>query len=703
MTFDEVVRDKDFQGLPFGERRKVLAEIDQDYAGLPDAEQNKVLVQLKSEPFWGGAKPQMQPAHTPGARVMPETVGEKVRKAGRTMVAPTAPAQSLADWAGRVVPESAVKLLPRMATGAYEMVKGQTDPIIKGFTSEFNNPNYRIGEEMRRNAGQSLAGLAVATTSGLGFGMDEGGNVTWSPSNATNVWASDPVGAGVGLAALGKGRAATKGKTTPPQNKPSASTSLQQERGELSRQFDVPLTVGEIRGNVGLKNIETQLERVPVVGIRSFREKQSASLRNAAEQLVDTITTGTEDAGRTMQTSMLGKMQKGKDLAKQAYDRVEAALTKKGVEDSIAPTSTRQAAKELLDEYPDIFDRLPAGAVKSKLAVILQDTTPKAKTIQVPMADTQGLVSHGKTPTTAILDEFGKPIKVTEPVTLTFKDARFLREQLNNYISRARKSAGAVGDKEIRRLSILKSAIDGDIKTWAESSANRGVRDAFVTANKVYQREVAPFKEFIVKKATGDEFDTDLMVKTFVKNDRPQLAAKLMRLMDNDGKAAVKHAILKDALELGTETKTDVPFSPAKFAGRLERYGKTLDSIFSPEELAQVNGFVKLSRVAERAGQFAESPPTGLRAGDIGITASAGYGIATNPLATGGAAVAIKFMSYMLTSNTGRKLLTRAAKTPENSGAMRGLTLQMGRQWEEFKRKNPKLAEQYGKIKDKKK
>lgn len=449
----------------------------------------------------------------------------------------------------------------------------------------------------------------------------------------------------------------------------SPNAAKQVELADLSQQHNVPLTVGELRGSTGLKAAETQLERVPAVGIRGFREKQSNALKTAAESLVDNLTTGVDDSGIAIQQGLLNKMNAGKKLAKQAYDRIDEAMTKKGVINEIAPVATREAAKTLLAEYPDIFDRLPSGTVKNKLQIIVEDTASKQKTFEGLPAENPIIGRHGRPTPSSILDAQGMPITETVQPKMSFKDARSLREQLGNYIDRAYKSAGAVGGKELRQLSILKSALDGDINTWAENSPHVEINNAFRNANKVYRDNVAPFKEFIVKKATGDTFDTDLMAKTFIKNDRPQLAGKLMNLLDDQGKAAVKHSILKEALDLGLDTKTDVPFSPAKFATKLERYGKTLSSIFTPEELTQINGFVKLARAAERAGQYAENPPTGLRAGDLGIYTGFGYGLATNPLATFGTVAALKFLSSLLTSDLGRKLLTRSAKVKEGTPA----------------------------------
>ena len=55
-TVDEVVKDPEFQALPWGERHKVMQSIDPEYAALPTSEQTVVLNGLKQLPFWGGAK-----------------------------------------------------------------------------------------------------------------------------------------------------------------------------------------------------------------------------------------------------------------------------------------------------------------------------------------------------------------------------------------------------------------------------------------------------------------------------------------------------------------------------------------------------------------------------------------------------------------------------------------------------------------------
>lgn len=63
-TVDEVVRDPEFQNLPFQERHKVLLSVDPDYAGLKPGEQSKVLNGLKQQSFWQGGQKQAQATTT---------------------------------------------------------------------------------------------------------------------------------------------------------------------------------------------------------------------------------------------------------------------------------------------------------------------------------------------------------------------------------------------------------------------------------------------------------------------------------------------------------------------------------------------------------------------------------------------------------------------------------------------------------------
>jgi len=114
---------------------------------------------------------------------------------------PIAPASGLnADWLTRVAPRSVTSFIPKVVGGVYDAIKGQTDPLIEGL-ADTTNPNAaaEMRQKMETNALNAVKGLGAATTSGLGFGMGEDGNVNWSMDNAKRAWLSDPAMAAAGV------------------------------------------------------------------------------------------------------------------------------------------------------------------------------------------------------------------------------------------------------------------------------------------------------------------------------------------------------------------------------------------------------------------------------------------------------------------------------------------------------------------------
>ena len=84
-------------------------------------------------------------------------------------------------------------------------------------------------------------------------------------------------------------------------------------------------------------------------------------------------------------------------------------------------------------------------------------------------------------------------------------------------------------------MSILKSGLENDISNWGGQSQNAAVKGSFDTANSFYRSKVAPFKDALINKAAGKDFDTDLIFRTFVKPGRENLAGKLVSNLDADG------------------------------------------------------------------------------------------------------------------------------------------------------------------------
>jgi hypothetical protein len=392
-------------------------------------------------------------------------------------------------------------------------------------------------------------------------------------------------------------------------------------------QHDVPLGLGEATGIPALSRASVALERVPLVGTSAAMKIGSSKAAAAADRLLGRFTPGdTADVPDQIQASMIKTLQQNKSEVKAVESKIKNITEIQQVA-PIPMDNVWMRSAELLDEFPDIFDRLPSTSMKDAITKIAE-----------------GSLS----------------------TKLKFTEAMRFRSMLNNYISRAYKSTGQVGSAETYQLTALKRALDQDINTWGATTSNQELVNLMRERNSKYIEKVVPFKDAIVKKSTGLEFDTDTLMQNFVRPDRPNLAGKLMNSLDPEGQQLVRYQVLKKAVDAGHETMPGVPFSPAKFAAELERLGPTLDAIYGADAKL-VRGFAKLMRATQRYGQFAENQSNGSRMADWTIGGAFTAGMMTAPGKTLTAAATMKLMSSMLTQPWGRKLLLRASSMSNNS------------------------------------
>ena len=106
--------------------------------------------------------------------------------------------------------------------------------------------------------------------------------------------------------------------------------------------------------------------------------------------------------------------------------------------------------------------------------------------------------------------------------------------------------------------------------------------------------------------------EPDQIFNQFVKMGKGDKAANFYKNLDPKGQAALRYQMAQNALDKATNESTGA-FSPAKFALEFERMNAPYSNIFKGSDKAQMDGFIKLMRHVERAGQYAENPPTGNR------------------------------------------------------------------------------------------
>lgn len=513
---------------------------------------------------------------------------------------------------------------------------------------------HPIASTVMSTAGQMAAtaplmylpgGASASTMTRVGNAAVQGGAVGYLTPTTDNESVTQNTVLGAGAGAAASGLLSTLGKTLNAVSGRFATPQVS-DLYAASKASGIPLSAGELMNSPTLKRTETLLENAPIVGTGAFRSRQADATLNAAKAAVERVRPGaTDDAGEAIHASLRRVLSANKAEAKSLYDAVEQASLQPGVT-SIVPDNTRSAAAQLLKDYPDIFDRLPAGTVKAKLDAVMGATGPKAS---------------------PVLGADGGPM--LKPAEMTFEEARFLRKQLSNYIGRASKSAGAVGDDELRQLVALKSGLEDDIALWGSQSQNAGVKTAFESANGFYRDKVAPFKDALLNKAAGKDFDTDTIFKTFVKPGRENLAGKLVGNLDAEGRQAVKYGVLKSAFDNAMDDKSGA-FSPLKFASGINKMGSANNAVFSDVERQQITGLVKVMTAAQRAGQFMENPPTGNRVAQLllgaGGIAGPAVGAFSVQSALSGAGVA-KLMTTLTTTDPGKRFLIAASKLPIES------------------------------------
>lgn len=422
-----------------------------------------------------------------------------------------------------------------------------------------------------------------------------------------------------------------------------------QEVDNLGKQYDVPTTVGDIKGGGSIKNIETQLERVPVVGISKLRTTQHdrslaaatkvskkfknlmnetdykaiPAMQRAAQQgdrnatrVLGIINDAGDDTGKILQASAEVKGWRQSAIATKLYNRVDDEVIKAG--NDTVPTNRTQAA------LADALDKQAASLAPD--GVLLRELTK-------------------------ISDNLANPSKPK-----TFKNTRLLRSQLGDLADKY--GSPINGNKAAARVfGDIKKAVDDDIADFATNSGNTAIKTAYKKADKFYAG-VMKSKDSAITKAMQSNKPDEVFDK-FIKAGKGDAAQNFANSLDDKGRAALRYQMVDDAMTKAWNENKEA-FSPAKFAGKFEELAEPYSRLFKGDDKKQMDGFIKLMRHVERAGQFKENPPTGVRLGDVAIVGTA---LANVPLAVKGASVSL-LARTLFTTKAGKNLLLAADNLP---------------------------------------
>lgn len=384
----------------------------------------------------------------------------------------------------------------------------------------------------------------------------------------------------------------------------------------------VPVFADDVLQSPMLKRASVAAEQVPIIGTSAGRAAQNVAAQGAVKTSVDKMSGQmSDDIPAAVQKSMGRRLGQFKDAAGKLYDKVATRLD-------------------------------PAGNVQ---------TPTLSKVIQQKIADEQKLGSVGNKEVLALLEKYK-----TAP-NGNFSMMRDIRSQLGSDISDFYTGANkTIGAKGVGSLQAIKNALEDDMRAFATAQGNDSAK-LWKAADGFYRANIAKFKEAgfrdLVKTTEPEKVWRYIVAQGGLKSRSDKMFATL----DNAGKQAVRAGLMKEAQEAATNPQGT--FSPAKFAKYIEDHDNAVQAFFKGRDAQEIKGLTTLMRTVERAGQFAENPPTGQRVIPFML---AGGAATVEPTATATTAAGIFGFTKLLQTESGRNLLLLMSRTgPGSPGAQK--------------------------------
>ena len=426
-----------------------------------------------------------------------------------------------------------------------------------------------------------------------------------------------------------------------------------QEVNDLGKKFNVKTSVGDVGRNPIIQKTEVSMEQVPLIGTAGFRESQQIQTKTAANKIVDQLKNSLDD----VDFKSIDKIQAAASGGNKNAARIMGIVNGAGDDTG----KILQAAAEIKNWR----GQRVASQMYSRVGN-LAGNAPVAPNKTVQIIDDVIAADSKVTPNKELLNEISSiRKKLLDPnINTNFKEMRAAQSRLGELVD----EWGRQG-KSTSGLTKIRTAIDDDIVDFAQSSGNTKLVGELKRANSLYRQLQSGKDKAFSNSLRSDK--PDEIFSQFVKVGKGDRAANFYKNLDPKGQAALRYQMAENALSKATNESTGT-FSPAKFALEFERMSSPYSNIFKGAEKSQMDGFVKLMRHVERAGQFAENPPTGNRT--VGLLL--GGGAALNPalaVKIGGATAMAK---ALFTTEAGKRILLAAKDVPPNSPQMANLLMQ---------------------------
>lgn len=560
-----------------------------------------------------------------------------------------------------------------LKTNRYDNVTQKTKAVNDAYAQSRTNAG-QTGTDWWSVAGESAATLpagaagvgrtllgTVLKSAGVGAGV---GGVSFANNSEARL--SNTIFGAVGGAAggaIGKGAEKIIGKAINTV-KGNIGANAKEVR-ELGKQHGVNLTAGDLSRSALLPKVDTTLEQIPFIGIGGFREVQQKQVKNVAENLSKKY----EKLLNQADYKDLGRIQKAAKSGDRRAMDVLSTIGRAGDDpNQIIQASAKikqwrqsQASSLLYDDVTRIAGDAPIVADKS--LGWLKNKSQQLASSMSPDPVVAREVSQ-------ILGRFDDPT-----IPKTFENLRMLRSDLGSL-------ASDLGEKGEKRAALaigdLREAVSADLDNFAKSQGG-ALKSAWNRADSYYRQVMEGRDKEIAKTISSSR--PDEILEAFIKRNKGDRAERFFNQLDPKGQAALKTVMVESAIEKATNPSTQV-FSPARFAQYFEAMDAPYGRVFKGDEKKSMDGLIKLMRHAERAGQYAENPPTGNRLAVFLGGGAAGTAVASatgEPITTGLAITSPLVLSSLTKTKIGQNLLMSAAELPPNSPKLANL-LKMAQQ-----------------------
>ena len=377
---------------------------------------------------------------------------------------------------------------------------------------------------------------------------------------------------------------------------------------------DIRIFFDDISQSPLAKKASVAAEIFDFLGTGAGRRAQNKDIAAAADRWLQRVSGDSDDFAEVVQSGVKRKLDIFRREASRKYDRVARELG----DAALAPVPTER------------FTRLSTQGIAAE-------------------------TSKGTRANPAVIDFL---TRFRDAPRGNFDEMIEFRSDLNKEFADFISADTALAKSSINAITRAKDALNADMSAFAKSN---GAEGAWRAANEFYANTVVQFKKGKLKSLLNPRnaanFDEQAAWKYLTQNStNPQRARLMWQSLDAKGRAGVRAGLITEAVEVASG-ETGI-FSPAKFASYLENKAPVVDQFFRGAAGEELKGLQKVMRHVERAGQFAENPPTGQRL--IPLALLGGVPFAPGSVATlAGTSLAIK---GMFQTKAGRDFLLAANK-----------------------------------------